>query len=218
MPALSDRPEFRDMTQQSIDSLIRSEPGHQFDITVVESWRSFAMEGHSYPGCKMIIPNVAEEFNYNRWLRHGIRYSSGAEWVVLCNNDLIFQTGWFTAIMQAYELLGREIKSFSPWDDGTHPQMFKYQHPYYIGTRVAYEVAGWCLVIRRDTLDRIHLDDRVQFWYSDNIYIDQLTALGEKHALIRSSEVFHLRSRTLNTLPPAEQRRITIHQAVKYQN
>lgn len=218
MPALSDRPEFRGMTQDCIDSLFRSDPGHDFEVVVVESCRSFALDGHSYQGCKMVIPNAAEPFNYNRWLRHGLRYSSGAEWVVLCNNDLIFTKGWFTAIMHAYERLGREIKSFSPWDDGTHPALFKYTHPFYIGTRIAHEVAGWCLVVRRDILDKIHLDDRVDFWYSDNIYIDQLTALGEKHALIRDSEVYHLRSRTLNSLPPAEQRRITINQAIKYRN
>lgn len=215
MPALGSTEQFRKMTGQTLLTLENSETDIYFNPVVVESYKSFFKEGHKYDA-KIVIPQ--EAFNYNLYLQIGLKYASGADWTVLCNNDLIFQKNWFSKILSVNKRFP-EIKSFSPWDEGTHPAKFINNNKIlYVGKRSSYELAGWCIAVKRELLNKIYLDPRVSFWYSENVYADELKRLNEKHCLVRESEVYHLKSKTLNSMDKKTQREITINQFNKYKN
>lgn len=210
--SLGDTPERREMTNTAINTLLASDQLVQFNIVVVEHHKTFLKEGHVYEGCTVVVPQE-EKFNYNLYLKYGIKHSSGAPWTVLANNDLLFHRGWMTTIMKMFNVTG--IKSFSPWNDGTHQEKFPGQTKLlHVGHRVAYELAGWCMVIRRDLLDQMDLSTRVMFWYSDNIYADELKRLNERHALVTESLVTHLESATINKFDPKKLHQYT-HQQTK---
>lgn len=212
--SLGDTPQRRAMTETAINTLLASDQQVQFNIVVVEHFKQFLKEGHEYESCTVVVPQD-EKFNYNLYLKYGIKHSSGAPWVVLANNDLIFHRGWMTEIIKHHKTTG--INSFSPWNDGTHQARFPGQaKALYVGHRVAYELAGWCMVVRRELLDRMDLDTRVMFWYSDNIYADELKRLDEPHALVRDSLVTHLESATIKNFNPEKLREYTKNQTNQY--
>lgn len=214
----SSREEFRTMTQNCIDTVQKSNPAFEYNIIIVESWDGFASSGHRYEGCTVVVPGVP--FNYNLFLQYGIAQGSG-EWVALCNNDLLFDPEWMVEIN--YFSKGKVFQSFSPWCPLVHPSRFQdknngYAVSYYAGYRIAYEITGWCIIAKREMLVKINLDTRVDFWYSDNIYADELQRRGIKHALVKKSIVTHLGSQTLNTKSKPEWRRLTTGQTTKYKN
>ena len=72
------------------------------------------------------------------------------------------------------------------------------------GLKVGYEVGikgqllGWCIIMDRVVMEKIgEFDCPVNFWYSDNVYAEQLKAAGIKHALVGNSRVRHFTSRSL---------------------
>jgi hypothetical protein len=87
---------------------------------------------------------------------------------------------------------------------------------YYEGYGVGYELAGWCIVARREIFEIIDLSDRVDFWFSDNIYADELQKHNLKHLLVKNSRVDHTVSKTLLTLPPETVRDLTDRQMGRY--
>jgi hypothetical protein len=212
--SLGDTPERRAMTNTAINTLLASDQLVHFNIVVVEHYKDFLKEGHVYEGCTVVVPQE-EKFNYNLYLKYGIKHSSGAPWTVLANNDLIFHRGWMTTIMKMYTITG--INSFSPWNDSTHPSKFPGQTKLlHVGYRVAYELAGWCMVVRREVLDRMELDTRVMFWYSDNVYADELKRLKERHALVSESLVTHLESATIKVFNKDKLHQYTHQQTKNY--
>jgi hypothetical protein len=178
-----------DMTQAAIDSLHKSETDHSFRCLVVESHRL-----HAYNGALLLMP--AKEFNYNRFMNKGLELTgqkSPADWICLANNDLIFHDRWFSAILESARA-DPKLGSFSPWNLGAWPHgSSKILKAYGVGG----VVTGWCLVARRSLFDRVKLDERVNFWCSDNCYEDELKRHGVHHALIRDSHVTHLGGVTL---------------------
>ena len=79
------------------------------------------------------------------------------------------------------------------------------------GYTVEKEILGWCIVIRREVLNRIgKLDESCKFWYADNIYGEQIKRTGIKHILVYDSHVVHLKNKTLNKYP--DKFKITIDQ------
>ena len=215
----SSREEFRAMTRNCIDTVQNSNPRFEYNIIIVESWDGFAGSGHRYDGCTVVVPGVP--FNYNLFLQYGIAQGE-AEWVALCNNDLLFDPEWMKEIKNTYDefqIRGYEkCSSFSPWCPLVHPNRFKVKTNVHFGFRTGYELAGWCIVVRRDLLAKINLDTRVDFWFSDNIYADELMRLEEEHCLVTNAVVTHLGSKTLNTRPRQEWKRLTTGQKNKYKS
>ncbi|MDO7743488.1 MAG: hypothetical protein MUP99_06930, partial [Pedobacter sp.] len=78
------------------------------------------------------------------------------------------------------------------------------------GYRSRYEIAGWCLFLKRDVLRLTgKLDENFKFWCADNDYANTLYVLGLRHALVSSSVVDHLDSRTINSRAVDEEKSIT---------
>lgn len=211
--SLTNSVELFETTKECIRSLRKSEDDHNFNIIVAESNKNFR-DDYSYDDCEVIIPEG--EFNYNRFCNIGLEHCS-SEWVALCNNDLIFQKNWFSEIFAASQEL-KDVQSFSPWNsyNNWHNERFKEIKPYYEGYGIGYELTGWCIVAKREIFQKVKLDDRVSFWFSDDVYRDELQKHGIKHALVRSSVVAHITSKTLLSMPADVISELTEKQMANY--
>jgi len=188
---------YRQMVVDCIETLRRSEREVRFNVVVVESEH----KSPQHVGQDVTLQWPADRpFNYNGALNLGIQNTS-SDWVALCNNDILFHPGWFTEI-DRLNSLHPEFESFSCWNtyEDWHARRFptlSADAEYVMDDRVCYGLAGWIMVVKRSLLERIDLSDRVNLWYSDNIYADELRRLGKPHVLSVHSKVDHLRSQTL---------------------
>ncbi len=177
-------PELYDVTCKGLDTLFESEKDIKFNVFVVESNK--VADYNQYPNTKTIHPDT--HFNYNAYLNLAIKEGK-AEFVVLCNNDLIYEKGWASEIIKQMKL-HPEIVSASPFC----PQVQRIfdNREYILGYGLRNEFHGWAIFQKREVYDIIgELNTDVSFWFSDNILIDQLKSKGLVHALITNSIVNH---------------------------
>ncbi|WP_158797406.1 glycosyltransferase family 2 protein [Pedobacter sp. L105] len=188
--------DFIQMTNECIQSLMISEdPGTiKFNIIVIESNRN--LEPYQYPYSKTVYTD--QEFGYNKYMNIGIGLTS-SPFICLCNNDLIFHYHWATNMVEAFE--NYNLSSGSPICSIHHPKIqINLNSGIYPGYGVRREISGWCIFLKRDILKLIgKLDENYKFWCSDNDYANTLFILDIKHALVTSSIVDHLESRTLSS-------------------
>jgi hypothetical protein len=79
---------------------------------------------------------------------------------------------------------------------------FKRGYHAYEGYKIGELLTGWCIFTDKELWKQIgKLDETHRFWYSDNVYANQLKAKNISHALICSIQVDHAGSRTLAKLP-----------------
>jgi GT2 family glycosyltransferase len=181
------------LTCRTINSLKQSDKLNEIKILVVESQdrSKFEEEGFSYINCNTIFPN--QKFGYNKFLNIGIKHST-AEWILICNNDLLFTEDWLVEAKKVIEA-HPNIKSFSPkcpkWEshkdiaDGSIIE----------GYTVPVQICGWCILLHRSLIDNYELfDEQFDFWFQDNDYSMVLQSNNEKHALMTSSKVYHMAS------------------------
>lgn len=153
-----------------------------------------------------------DEFNYNRELNRCIELLD-TDVYVLCNNDIVFTSGWLGDILEAFK---RGYGSASPLCRILHRNKL-FQDRFIEGYQIRYHIAGWCLCLTRDTYQRIgRLNEDVKFWFSDNVYADQLKTAGIKHCLCTCSVVNHIESATLNKLNQDKYYELTIGQINEY--
>ena len=170
------------MTRRAI-STARENAGMQIGkVVIVEECRT----ARELLGTKMLYYDF--EFNYNKCLNLGFSVCE-SKYVAFCNNDLYFKQNWAKNAVYAMETHG--FLSVSP----TPRQTFG-------GLKVGYEIGkhvlGWCIIMDRVVMDKIGgFDTPVNFWYSDDVYAEQLKAAGIKHALVGTSIVKHLESQSL---------------------
>jgi GT2 family glycosyltransferase len=198
------------ITEECIDSLKASEDPEKirFNIIVIETERN--NKPFQYPGTTTVYPD--EEFGYNRYMNIGIEMSS-AKYVCLCNNDLIFNPSWATEILKAFNKY-YGLSSASPACSLHHPKMgFELNNGIYPGYRNHFEVAGWCLFMKREVLEVTgKLDENYKFWCADNDYANTLSALRIGHALISSSIVNHLEHQTINSIQIGDEQELTANE------
>jgi len=179
---------------QCILSLRASESDITFNVVVIESGEMFVC------GQDKTIMYDMDYFCYNHALNIGIS-ATKSDWVILANNDLIFHPKFMSEII-FYSVMMPDVKSFSPWNShgGWHDTLFAGfpLNRAFFGYRTCYELTGWCIIVRREILEAIELSERVNFWYSDNVYGDELSRIKMRHALIRESKVDHLCSQTID--------------------
>jgi GT2 family glycosyltransferase len=145
-------------------------------------------------------------FNYNACLNVGIQ-ASKSPYVALCNNDLVFYKGWGENIIKALQ----GYKSASP--------STKFFEGIRLGYKIEKEVLGWCIVVRREIFEEIgELDTPCTFWYSDNVYADQLKRAKIQHALVGNSVVRHMTSVTLNKVKYSDRADMMRKQAINFTN
>ncbi|MBL4833145.1 MAG: glycosyltransferase [Pseudomonas sp.] len=205
--SLAKNQELRDMTETCLNTLLASENPDRirFDVVVVES--NHQAPAYSQPGVRTVY--LPPPFNYHRYMNEGIKRTSG-EFVAICNNDLYFHAGWASALLNEF-VVDAELYSASPACSIHHPQNgFALNSGVYPGYRVLKEISGWCLVFRRSMLEITGLlDERFYFWYADDDYARTMEKHHLKHALVTSSVVDHLDSKTLATHTSVRQRLMT---------
>ena len=183
-----------------------------FHVFVVESIDNV---NYRHPIVTMVHP--IEPFGYHKYLNIG-RKAGTSDYVCLCNNDLVFESGWATAMVTQME--SDNLYSACPLDPSYHPKREIHANTGNIsGYRIGGEMAGWCIFQKRAIYDLIgDLDEDFTFWYADNDYARTLKSYGIEHKLITSSLVTHLGSQTLLQLDPLEQGDMCQSQLATYQN
>lgn len=191
---------FRRMTQQAVDSAKKDE----VNVIVVEQ-----QKGVIYKGCMVLYYDF--DFNYNRCLNLGLKECKG-RYVALCNNDLKFEKNWSRNLIRVLEMGYDTVCPYCPrshkWR-GVEGGNWLYE-----GFRMGYEFIGWCIMGRRELFEDIGLNEKIEFWYSDNYMAEVLKFNKKKHALVGNSIVEHLDlgSKTLNSLEGKKKRELTSKQ------
>lgn len=204
---------FKVMTQNAINSCINS--GGDFKFYVIETFNFNVKYEHAE------VIYYKDEFNYHKCMNLGISRSDSAI-IAICNNDIIFHDKWATNIAHVFKY-HPEYDSLCPYCPGYHDNIHKIPKGDHLkeGWDTGRLVPGWCIVFRRSILKKIgKLNEEVGFWYSDNIYCQQLITHRIKHALVCNSFVEHLQSgsRTLYTETKERQGELTHKQKKLYQN
>lgn len=147
---------------------------------------------YNYTDCVTVIKPCIS-FNFHKYLNIGIR-NSEAEYIALCNNDLLFDRYWLVEILKIKQKNPRFL-SFSPIDYqyfGTPEEHFPSNVGYYEGYTIRTLLPGWCIVVARSVFDRIgYLDEQFDFYYADNDYSMTLRKYNIPHAMIPRSHVRH---------------------------
>ena len=174
-------------TIECIKSLLSSEENSEniFNIIVVESNTEV---NYDYLGKNIKTYAAPLPYGYHKFLNFG-RKKGTAEWVALCNNDLIFNRKWFTKILEAHAY-HPACESFSPMCPITQNYDNSFNLRY--GYSIRKQISGWCLVHKRSIYEKIgDLDERFIHWCCDSDFAMTLFKNDIKHALVTSSVVYH---------------------------
>jgi len=202
----STTPGLRSITQNCIDSALKD--GADLNIIIVETGgREIAYKGIN----ETVIYN--DVFNYNRALNKGLERSK-ADIVILANNDIFFHEGW-SAIGRM--MIENDFPSACALSKDPRQRIFERGDYIYPGYDIGTHIAGWCIFATRECVDKIgRLDEKYDFWYSDNAYAEQLIDNGIRHGLFCNIRVDHITSATLRTIPVMQQRHNTIGARRRY--
>ncbi|WP_353720521.1 glycosyltransferase [Dyadobacter sp. 676] len=207
--------ELKKVTLDGIDTLLKSEDPQKirFNIVVIESNKE--LKPYQYVGTQTVYP--WQRFGYHRYMNIGIGMTK-APWVCICNNDLLFHPNWATEILRAFET-DPSLWSACPACSIHHPEHgVALNSGLHYGYEVRRELVGWCIFFKRDMLKITgKLDPAFKFWYADNDYGNTLQKHHLKHALVTSSIVDHLESRTLKTKTATEQLQLTSRERFYYE-
>jgi len=201
--AYSKTPEQKGITQDCIDSLIKAKNNVKVNIIVLESYDESVVFNDA-----TTIFFKEKEFNYNRSMNEGFKRSKN-KYVFFCNNDLIFEDGWADACFNVFNM---GYKSLSPYCTVTHPEFVESGAYIMVGYQIRFHIAGWCIGVDREMFKELGgFNEAVRFFYSDNIYAEQLKIADMKHALVCNAYVKHVEkgSSTLKSLPKQEELKLT---------
>lgn len=181
-----------EMNCRCIDSLLNSEQWNdgELEILLLESNKKVVS---SYPNeVRMLIPD--EKFNFHRFLNIGLAETTG-NFIAFCNNDIIFQPNWWTAIKRIKEQHPK-FMCFSPLDR-SYPMMTEEEMPstkdYYIGWENKRHFAAWCFVWERKVFDIVgKFDEIFDFYSADDDELMTLRKYAIPNVLVTDSEVKHL--------------------------
>jgi GT2 family glycosyltransferase len=194
----SKTPELKRITENCLKSLRESENIY-FDIYVVDNKNDFE-------GVKNL--KISAEFNYNKFMNIAAK-ESDSEWIVFCNNDLIFHKNWFTELMK-YQ---HDVMCPKCPKDARQAWVNKVE----FGGIIGKYFSGWCFAMKRSIYDKIGgLSEEYIFWCADNITTKQLEDIGITPCIIPTSNVTHLGSQTLNTM--SNKHELTTEQIQKFKS
>jgi glycosyltransferase involved in cell wall biosynthesis len=207
--------ELKSITENGIRTLMLSENSAciKFNIIVVESNKS--LSPFQYENSKTVYP--WQSFGYHKYMNIGIKMTK-SKYVCICNNDLVFHPGWATEILKAFNE-DKDLWSACPACTIHHPEHgIALNSGLHYGYEVRKELVGWCIFFKREMLKTTgKLDPAFKFWFADNDYGNTLEKYKLKHALVTSSHVDHLESRTLKTKELIEQQRLTAGERFYYE-
>lgn len=181
------------MLCRTINTLKMYNEGIKINFIIVESNDDAMKDDFIVPEAVTIFPR--EPFNYNRFLNYAMTKSS-AEYVFLCNNDLIFQKDSLVNLISIMEKHG--LESACPVEPNYHRNHGylsedDFTKDYISGYEVQKYVLGWCILTKRTLIDEMGgFDERFISWYQDDDYAMWLRVNQKKHGLVPSSCVRHM--------------------------
>ena len=189
--------ELQEMTQNAIDSCLDGDTSIDYEVVVYES-----IQGVHYERAQTIHPLNNDPFNYNRCMNicRLLPVFDDANYIALCNNDLIFEKGWASTLIEKMKEAG--VMSACPMDPTTHSGV-EFENGILKGRLVTKEprhLAGWCIFQDLRIYDTIgELDCSAVFWHSDTFYSYQLAKHGIEHILVEDAKVHHLNGKTISS-------------------
>lgn len=196
-----------EMTQRCIDSVLAETDCH---IVVVETG-DFPI---NYHGMNKVIMYDGE-FNYNRALNMGLEHAKG-DVHILANNDIWFYPGWSGI---GKDMIGEGFDSGSVLSNYYRHEKISQGNYILPGYEVGLHLTGWCIFVTKKCIEAIgRLDETFDFWYSDNVYSDQIKEAGIQHGLFCNYRVDHIVSATLSTLNNRQQAKYTIKERWNYRH
>jgi GT2 family glycosyltransferase len=177
--------------QRTLKSLHDSETDYIFRVILIESGKNF-----QYGDLVYRYITLDEEFNYNRFLNIGFKYTS-SDWVLITNDDVGYEKGWLSEMMKVHQQRP-DIESFSPKDPMLYMIYFTWNFvgtndTYYESYRVSEAIMGWSILVKKTALDKIlPFDEQFDMYFQDNDYGEMLKLNGIKHAVVRNSIAVHL--------------------------
>lgn len=140
----------------------------------------------------VVVPQ--QDFNFNKFLNIGIKNSNN-QYVALCNNDIIFQDGWFREILKV-KCKQPKIVCFSPIDRNYNTMSldkFPNSQDFYIGWENKSHFSAWCFVLDKKIFSVIgELDEVFNFYSADDDFLMTLRKYALDNALVTKSQVKHL--------------------------
>lgn len=173
------------LTQNAIDSCIAGSNSLPVNVIVVEQNSKVKYKNadiYYEPG----------KFNYNRFANIGISKGS-AEWAMLCNNDVVFHSGWLHALLIA------DHPVMSPKCPNDYRQKDISENE--IGDQCGRNISGWAIFAKRDVINKIGgYDEDFDFYCADNSFIEQIKVINILPMIVPAALVTHLGSFTLRTI------------------
>ena len=202
------------LTRNTVNSLLQTEGGVEVNVIIIES---NSETNYSFPNTTIIKPNLP--FNYGKFVNIGYTHCKN-DWVIVCNNDLEFESNWFLEVLKVYNQ-NQSIKSFSFFEPDFHmrfyPDWFQGNQNLFFGYEVPGRLTGWCYLHRREILDIIGgCDEQFEFFYVDNDYGKMLEYYNIPNCIIKSSIVHHLTSSSHDTRPDLVSNQATINAKNKF--
>ncbi len=156
------------------------------NIIVIETNKKLKGKDLKLPIDTFYIPED-EEFNYNKFLNYGLTFCKH-NYLCISNNDVYYNKDVLYTLVQHLD----KYDSVSPWDDNS-TWRFHQTKGIYVGYSTRSFVTGWCIVTKRNTIDKIggKFDERFSFWFQDDDYSRLLEKNNLTHALIGDVSVWH---------------------------
>lgn len=197
--------DLRDMTQLCINSFHNSSDTINFSVKLIETFKKTR-----YRSCE-IYEYIQNKFNYNSALNYGASKCK-SEYIGFFNNDVFAKKNWCETTIS--DMRKYKTYSCSPYSSNIKRLTTKdIMHGY----GIRQQLFGWAIFMHKSVYKKIKgFNTDVEFWYSDNVYADQLKKAGIKHMVCYNSIVDHLENKTLNTLPQQEKIISTHFQRKKY--
>lgn len=179
------------MNCRAIESLYASEKWNEgeLEVLLMESNRESAYKYDRR--VRVLMPE--EKFGFHRFFNIGLDHTSG-EFVAFCNNDIVFEKGWWSAIMKV-KAEHPKFMCFSPVDS-SYPLMAEEiakGKDYVIGWENKRHFAAWCFVWERKVFKTIgRFDETFDFYSADDDELQTLHYWAIPNVLVTSSEVKHL--------------------------
>lgn len=202
--------EVYSMNLECIESLFLSEKWEDgaLEVVLMESRKDSPYVYQK--GVKVITPN--ERFNFHRFFNIGLDNSDG-EFVAFCNNDIVFETGWFSAIKHVADNHRRYL-CFSPIDEkykGMSALSLPREKEFYLGWDYGKYFAPWCFVWKRKVFDIVgRFDEQFDFYAADADETNTLRYNAIYSVVCTKSVVRHLGSQSVG-----KERKINDHRIVE---
>ena len=184
---------YHNLLSTTVNS-IKEQTNIQSNIILVETNTEYkTKEQYNLPIDVLVVPN--EKFNFNRFLNHGLKYST-ADYICFSNNDVRYYPDslyYLIEGLQTYDSVCPFALSHAPLERCYKSEnlMFSSNLAYY---KTTVSFLGWCYCFTRKTMNECFngkFDERFMFWCQDHDVVQTLLKTNAKHAVIGLAKAQH---------------------------